>query len=368
MKSAQKLLAINNRLDDRQQLLAGRGATVLWAALESIAVRDGKRGEVILPDIICPSVLEAVLASGFTPRFAEVSSETFSLTPETIRPLLSQRTSAVIAVHLFGYIARVEEISELLAGTGIRLIEDAVQAIGGYLPSGQPVGSCGDFSFVSFDSSKIIRGRGAILFYDDEEWTDLLRSALKQVENIGDSPSDYLLNVSWRDLYHGLGQAVRQEKMLVDEAARAFLAALPVYRPLLFRAFDARVENIDIILQDWNTLPSRIKQRNARAIALQNAFAGLSVLCPLVQSGDAIWRYSVQFPDRDAADRFVVALRSKGGLASHLYYPLHRLYQPDQQISTVELASRLVNLWVDETVDESYVRLVHSTAQAVLGS
>ncbi len=358
-------LLADNLPGKRQHVLGGRGATVIWAALEAIAARDGHRGEVVLPDLLCPSVLEAVLAAGFTPRFAEVDPETFSLTPQTVQPLISQKTSAVIAVHLFGYVAPVEEIASLLDGMGIRLIEDAVQAIGGSLPSGKPVGSCGDFSFVSFDPTKIIRGRGAILFYDDESWTEFLLSALARVELIEYSPSDHLLNTSWRDLYHGLGQAVRQGKMPAEEAARAFRAALPVYRPLLFRAFDDRAKNLDIILQDWNTLPQRIKNRNANAIALQQAFTGLPVQCPLVQDGDAIWRYTVQFPSRDSTDRFMVALRNQGGLASHHYYPLHQLFQPDQQLSTNDLASCLVNLWVDETMDESYALLVRSTAQAL---
>jgi dTDP-4-amino-4,6-dideoxygalactose transaminase len=346
-------------------VLGGRGATVIWAALEAIAARDGRRGEVILPDLLCPSVLEAVLAAGFTPRLADVDPETFSLTPQTIQPLISEQTRAVIAVHLFGYVAPVEAIASLLDGTGIRLIEDAVQAIGGFLPSGKPVGSCGDFSFVSFDPSKIIRGHGAILFYDDEAWTEFLLSALARVEQVGESPSDRLLNVSWRDLYHGLGQALRQGKMPAEEAAHAFRSALPAYRPLLLRAFDDRAENLDIILQGWNTLPQRIKSRNAHALALREAFDGLPVRCPLVRDGDAIWRYTVQFPSREATDRFVVALRDQGGLVSHLYYPLHQLFQPDLQLSTSELAVRLVNLWVDETVTDSYLRLVRSTAQAL---
>jgi len=366
MKSAQKLPAVNDLFRERRHLLAGRGATVLWAALEAIAARDGERGEVILPDILCTSVLEAVLAAGFTPRFAEVDPEKYSLTAETIQPHMSKQTKAIIVVHLFGHVAPVEVISDLLAGTGIRLIEDAVQAIGGTLLSGQPVGSRGDFSFVSFDSTKIIRGRGAVLFYDDEVWTDYLLSALDEIEEASDSPSDSLLNVSWRDLYHGLGQALRQGKMPAEEAARVFRAALPIYRPLLFRAFDAGDENLGVILRDWDTLPERIEQRNALAVALQKAFTDFPILCPSVQSGDAIWRYSVRFPSREAADRFVVALREQGGLVSHLYYPLHQLYQPDQQLSTPGLSTCLVNLWVDETVDELYVQLVRSIAQTTL--
>lgn len=366
MKLPQNFLLQDNPLGRRHYVFGGRGATVIWAALEAIAARDGRRGEVILPDILCPSVLEAVLAAGFVPRLAEVDSEIFSLTPETVRPLISRNTSAVIAVHLFGYVAPVEQLAHLLDGTGIRLIEDAVQAIGGFFPSGKPVGSCGDFSFVSFDPSKIIRGHGAVLFYDDQVWGDLLVSALVKVEGVAESPSDRLLNVSWRDLYHGLGQSLRQGKMHPEDAAYAFRSALPHYRSLLFRAFDDRSVNLDIIQKDWNTLSKRIQDRNANASAIQKVFAGSLVRCPEVREGDAIWRYTVQFPGRELADRFITALRDQGGLVSHLYYPLHQLFQPEQKLSTCELASQMVNFWVDENATDSYLRLVQSTAHALL--
>lgn len=346
--------------------MAGRGATALWAALEAIAARIGKRGEVIIPDLLCTSVLEAVLAAGFTPRFAEVSPETFSITPESIRPLLSQETCAVIVVHLFGYLAKLDEIASLIKGRDIYLIEDAVQAIGGLLPSGHPVGSAGDFSFVSFDSSKTINGRGAILFYDDETWTEPLLASLQNVATSAYSPAEVLLNSSWRDLYHALGQALRQNRMPSDVAASIFKQALPIYAPLLFLAFDDHQENLEVIQKGWDTLFQRVPQRNEWAVAFQDAVRDLPIQCPPVKQGDAIWRYSVLFQDREAADRFIVDFRRLGGLASHLYYPLHQLYQPELRLATVQLASRLVNLWVDEKVDQSYLNLVRSVAQAAV--
>jgi dTDP-4-amino-4,6-dideoxygalactose transaminase len=368
MKSSQVNLEFNKRLGRRYQVLAGRGATVLWAALEAIAARDGRRGEVIIPDILCPSVLEAVLAAGFVPHFAEVDPENYALTPEIIRSHLSAETCVVVLVHLFGQVAPVKAIKELLDQMGIYLIEDAVQAIGGHLPSGEAIGAHGNFSFIAFDTTKHIRGRGAVLLYDDERWSDPILSALKSVDQAIETPSDQLLNLSWRDTYHGLGQAVRQGKLPVEEASRAFRSALPVYRPLLFRAFDDGTGNYDLILHDWNSLHARITKRNLRAKALKKALSDLPIFCPEVQNGDAIWRYTVQFPTRETADRFLVALRRHGGLVSNLYYPLHQLYSPDSPLPTRELAPRLVNLWVDESVDDSYEQLVAATASQVFST
>jgi hypothetical protein len=69
------------------------------------------------------------------------------------------------------------------------------------------------------------------------------------------------------------------------------------------------------------------------------------------------------FESREVADRFIVEFRRLGGLVSNLYYPLHQFYQPELKLSTTQLAPRLVNLWVDENVDQSYLDLVRLTAQ-----
>jgi dTDP-4-amino-4,6-dideoxygalactose transaminase len=362
------LFPANGEVGKRYQQATGRGATALWAALEAIAFRDGKRGEIILPDLVCHSVLEAVLAAGFTARLADVSPETYCLTPETIRPHLSPKTSAIIVVHLFGRVAPIEAIAQQAKHWHVWLIEDAVQGIGGHSESGRAVGSFGDFAFLSFHESKTIRGRGGLLLYDDAAWAEPVCRALRPDLQKEYSPSDQLLQTSLRDLYHGLGQAVRQGKLPETQAARTFRYALPGYRSLLFRAFDDRSENLDLILNDWHDLPKRMARRNELASSLHNALSDLLEALPPIENGDAIWRYSVRFPSRTAANRFVVTLRQRGGAVSQLYYPLHQLYQPDLQLQTKSLAPCLVNLWVDESIGEWYVRLVRETALETFGT
>lgn len=364
----QNLLPTDNPVGKRRQQPTGCGAAALWAALEAIAIRDGRRGEVILPDLVCSSVLEAVLAAGFTPRLANVEKENYCLSPETIKPHLSSETSAVLVVHLFGHVAPIEAIAQLTKDSRVRLIEDAAQGVGGQTESRRPIGSSGDFAFLSFHASKTIRGSGGLLLYDDDAWTEPVDRVISADWPKTDSPSEQLLRKSLRDLYHGLGQALRAERLSPGQAARAFRDALPGFRSLLFRRFDDRQENVGHILRDWHDLRTRIASRNLIASALSAAFANLPVARPPIKTGDAIWRYSVLFPSREAADRFVVALRQRGGLVSQLYYPLHELYQPDLLLQTKSWASLVVNLWVDETVSESYVDLVRDTAQRTLAA
>ena len=58
-----------------------------------------------MPDIICPAVLEAVLAAGFAPRLVDIDPDTYTITPKTVAPLLNSSTGAIIVAHLFGHAA-----------------------------------------------------------------------------------------------------------------------------------------------------------------------------------------------------------------------------------------------------------------------
>src|SRR5579859_2758867 len=116
--------------------LLGRGTTALYVALRALALHDGlgdDPGEVILPDLICSNVLDAVVLAGFTPRFADVLPGRFNADPDSVRRLIGPSTRAVVAGHIFG---TVEDIPDY----GVPVIEDAVQGLGGVTPSGRPVG------------------------------------------------------------------------------------------------------------------------------------------------------------------------------------------------------------------------------------
>src|SRR5579859_7258572 len=88
----------------RYARIVGRGTTALYVALRALALRDGlgdDPGEVIVPDLICSNVLDAVVLAGFTPRFADVLPDRFNADPDSIRRLIGPSTRAVVAGHIF---------------------------------------------------------------------------------------------------------------------------------------------------------------------------------------------------------------------------------------------------------------------------
>src|SRR3954454_6458163 len=100
------------------------GTDAITIALRAMGVGPGD--EVIVPSFTFYASAEAIPPTGAIPVFCDVDPDTFCITAETVKAVLTPRTKAVIAVHLFGNIAPVAEIEAL----GVPVLEDAAQAAG----------------------------------------------------------------------------------------------------------------------------------------------------------------------------------------------------------------------------------------------
>src|SRR3954447_65441 len=100
------------------------GTDALVLALRALGVGPGD--EVIVPSFTFYASAEAIPHTGATPVFCDVDPDSFLVTADTVRAAMTPRTKAVIAVHLFGNVAPVEEIEAL----GVPVVEDAAQAAG----------------------------------------------------------------------------------------------------------------------------------------------------------------------------------------------------------------------------------------------
>ena len=129
------------------------GTEALTIALRALGVGPGD--EVIVPSFTFFASAEAIPPTGATPVFCDIDPDTFCVTPETIKAVITPKTKAVIAVHLFGNVAPVQEIEAL----GVPVIEDAAQAAGTEGQWGRP-GSLGTLATFSFYPSKNLGGFG----------------------------------------------------------------------------------------------------------------------------------------------------------------------------------------------------------------
>ncbi|HHI79048.1 MAG TPA: DegT/DnrJ/EryC1/StrS family aminotransferase [Planctomycetes bacterium] len=156
------------------------GTDALLAALMALEISPGD--EVIVPSYTFFATAGSVARLGARPVFVDVDKDSLCMTAEGVEAALSPRTRAVIAVHLFGRVADIPAIREVLDPRDIPLIEDAAQAIGGRW-KGRPAGSLGTLACFSFFPSKNLGalGDGGLVGTDDED----LAARLRKLRNHG---------------------------------------------------------------------------------------------------------------------------------------------------------------------------------------
>ena len=231
------------------------GTLALEVALKALGIGQGD--EVIVPARSFMASASCVIAAGARPVFADIDPVTQSITCDSIAPHITPRTRAIIAVHLGGYPAPVDEIAIFAGELGIKLIEDCAQAHGATM-DGRPVGSFGDAAAFSFCTDKIIStgGEGGLLLLRDADvwkraWS--LKDHGKDPDVIA-QPSD---GVSFRWLHHAFGSNYRLTEM------QAAIGVIQLSK--LSRWIDIRRANAAILLDMLAGLPAlRLVEPEAR--------------------------------------------------------------------------------------------------------
>lgn len=140
--------------------------------LALLALGIGPGDEVIVPETTWVATGSAVMYVGAKPIFADVDPATWTITPDTIRSVMTDRTKAVIPVHLYGYAAEMPEIMNLARAHDLFVVEDAAPAIGAMIAE-KPVGTFGDFGAFSFQGAKmLVTGEGGMLVTDQQHLRD----------------------------------------------------------------------------------------------------------------------------------------------------------------------------------------------------
>ncbi len=150
------------------------GTDALLAALMALGIGAGD--EVITTPFSFFATAGCIARVGATPVFVDIRPDTFNLDVEQIEASVTERTKAILPVHLFGQACDMEALTELAAKHQLRLIEDAAQAIGTKSPIG-PVGGLGAYGCFSFFPSKNLGGFGdaGLITTNDAELADKAR-------------------------------------------------------------------------------------------------------------------------------------------------------------------------------------------------
>lgn len=145
-------------------------------ALELAIQAMNLSGEVITTPFTFASTTHAIVRNGLTPVFCDIDPEDYTMDVNKLEELITDKTSAIIPVHVYGNVCNVEEIERIAKKYDLKVIYDAAHTFG-VKYKGRGIGSYGDASMFSFHATKVynsIEG-GAITFRNEEFGLDLYR-------------------------------------------------------------------------------------------------------------------------------------------------------------------------------------------------
>jgi UDP-2-acetamido-2-deoxy-ribo-hexuluronate aminotransferase len=268
------------------------GTDALTLALLSLELpRDT---EVIVPAFTYIATLEAVALLGLRPVLVDVLPTTFMLDPAAVRAALTSRTGAIIAVHLFGQCADLEQLKSICSVANIALIEDNAQALGATFTFANGeiahAGTIGEVGTTSFFPSKNLGclGDGGALITRDAVRANLLR----QLANHGQTQKYYHQRIGLNSRLDTLQAALLRVKLRHLPAAQAARQAIAA-------RYDAGLKGI----------------------------AGLHIPARDPRSSHVFHQYTVTVEEggrRDALQQHI----KQHGIPSAIYYPLPVHQQP----------------------------------------
>ena len=255
----------------------GNGLDALMLSLKALNIGEGD--EVIVPSNTYIATALAVTYVGATPVFVEPHISTFNINPELIEVAITEKTKAIMPVHLYGQACDMDPIMEIAKKYELKIVEDCAQAHGATY-KGRKVGTFGDAAGFSFYPGKNLGALGdaGAVVTDDKELADRVRA-------LGNYGSDYK--------YHHI---LKGNNSRLDELQAAFLA---VKLPHLERMNDER---------------RRIATRYMAEIK------NPKVMLPTVgEDYNPVWHiFGIRCADRDALEKYL----NEKGIGTNKHYPI----------------------------------------------
>lgn len=152
-------------------------------ALENaIAAMDLPKGsEVITTPFTFVSTTHAIVRNGLVPLFCDIDPETYTIDADKIEALITEKTSAIIPVHVYGNVCEIEKIEEIAEKHDLKVIYDAAHAFG-VKYHGEGIANFGDISMFSFHATKVFNTiEGGAICYKNEN----LVQKLNDMKNFG---------------------------------------------------------------------------------------------------------------------------------------------------------------------------------------
>lgn len=195
------------------------GTAAIHIALYELGIGPGD--EVIVPALTFAATVNPVIYIGATPVFVDVSAETWNIDPAEIEKNITERTKAVIPVHLYGNPCDMEGIMMIAGKYNLRVIEDATESLGAKY-KGRFTGTFGDAGCFSFNGNKIITtGGGGMVVGNDPDRLGHMKFLVNQARDEANSYYHPEIGFNYRmtniEAALGLAQLERLEEFLAKK-------------------------------------------------------------------------------------------------------------------------------------------------------
>ena len=164
------------------------GTSALFLSLAALGVGHGD--EVIVPDLTFIATANAVTLTGATPVLVDIDPVTLNISPEAFKKAITERTRAVMPVHVSGRSADLPAIGAIAKDHGLAVVEDAAEALASF-HDGRALGTIGIAGCLSFSPNKMITtGQGGMVLTDDDALHERLRELKDQGRSVRGTGGD----------------------------------------------------------------------------------------------------------------------------------------------------------------------------------
>jgi dTDP-4-amino-4,6-dideoxygalactose transaminase len=323
------LVELERRLSERfdtQCVIVSNGTLALLIAIELFDFPKGS--EIIVTPFTFAATVESILWQGYKPVFVDINPETFNISPEEIEKRITEKTVAIMPVHVFGNPCKVEEIQKIAEKHNLKVIYDAAHCFDVYY-EGKSVYKFGNVSVASFHATKVFHTiEGGAIFSDD---TELIEKA-KRLRNFGFNEKieivDVGINAKMNEFQAAMGLLNLE---IVDEEIKKRKRVFEKYRELLD----------DIV--DYQELSERLTKYNY-------------IYMPVL------------FADEKTRDNVFEELKANGYNTRKYFYPsLNSIFSKQSCPNSESVSSRILHLPLYGDLEDEHIENVCVIIKRILG-
>tara|TARA_B100001059_G_scaffold139802_1_gene139966 strand:- start:5827 stop:7290 length:1464 start_codon:yes stop_codon:yes gene_type:complete len=318
-----------------EAIAVSNGTVALHLALEALNVGSGD--EIIVPDFTFAASINAILHAGATPVLVDVDMETWTIDVGEIKKALTDKTKAIMPVHLYGHPCDMDAIMKIAHAHSLFVIEDCAEAVGS-LYRDKHVGVFGDAATFSFFGNKTITtGEGGMVLFRDQSVADTAR----KLRDHGMSPKKRY----WHDVI-GYNYRLTNIQAAIGVAQMERIEYFVEHKRNLAKAYYQALSDIEEI-----QLPSEAEWATS-----------------------SYWLYTVLLNENIdiGRDDLIQQLLLNGIEARPVFYPMHFMppyaaFRGDRSLKTTEIISRRgISLPSASTITEKQIHEISSVIKSNL--